>query len=117
MAITPRRFGKTTAVAMFCAAFALAVPGSVTAIFSTGRRVNYDDRAATLATLTLTDLGSMPKVHAVVKAAYQAWHEADLKYAGSSLEEIMYMPITNNKYVTINNHMIRTVRTYRISIL
>lgn len=32
--------------------------------------------------------GSMPKVHAVVKAAYKAWHEADLKYAGSSLEEI-----------------------------
>lgn len=40
MAITPRRFGKTTAVAMFCAAFALAVPGSVTAIFSTGRRAS-----------------------------------------------------------------------------
>ena len=52
--------------------------------------------------------GSMPKVHAVVKAAYKAWHEADLKYAGSSLEEIMYMPITNNKYVTVDNHMIRT---------
>jgi hypothetical protein len=53
MAITPRRFGKTTvsfvcrrfhrpqqAVAMFVAAFALAVPGSVTAIFSTGRRAS-----------------------------------------------------------------------------
>jgi hypothetical protein len=40
MAITPRRFGKTTAVAMFVAAFALAVSGSVTAIFSTGRRAS-----------------------------------------------------------------------------
>lgn len=40
MAITPRRFGKTTAVSMFVAAFALAVPGSVTAIFSTGRRAS-----------------------------------------------------------------------------
>ena len=40
MAITPRRFGKTTAVAMFVAAFALAVSGSITAIFSTGRRAS-----------------------------------------------------------------------------
>ena len=40
MAITPRRFGKTTAVAMFVAAFALAVSGSVTAIFSTSRRAS-----------------------------------------------------------------------------
>lgn len=40
MAITPRRFGKTTAVAMFVAAFALACPGTVTAIFSTGRRAS-----------------------------------------------------------------------------
>ena len=35
-----RRFGKTTAVSMFVAAFALCVPGSVTAIFSTGRRAS-----------------------------------------------------------------------------
>ena len=40
MAITPRRFGKTTAVSMFVSAFALAVPGTVTAIFSTGRRAS-----------------------------------------------------------------------------
>lgn len=40
MAITPRRFGKTTAVAMFVAAFALACPGTITAIFSTGRRAS-----------------------------------------------------------------------------
>jgi hypothetical protein len=40
MAITPRRFGKTTAVSMFVAAFALAVPGTQTAIFSTGRRAS-----------------------------------------------------------------------------
>ena len=40
MAITPRRFGKTTAVAMFVAAFALAIPGTTTAIFSTGRRAS-----------------------------------------------------------------------------
>lgn len=40
MAITPRRFGKTTAVAMFVAAFAMACSGSVTAIFSTGRRAS-----------------------------------------------------------------------------
>jgi hypothetical protein len=40
MAITPRRFGKTTAVSMFVAAFALAVPGTQTAIFSTSRRAS-----------------------------------------------------------------------------
>ena len=40
MAITPRRFGKTTAVSMYCAAFAMACPGTVTAIFSTGRRAS-----------------------------------------------------------------------------
>ena len=40
MAITPRRFGKTTAVSMFVAAFAVSVAGSVTAIFSTGRRAS-----------------------------------------------------------------------------
>ena len=40
MAITPRRFGKTTAVSMFVAAFAVTVAGSVTAIFSTGRRAS-----------------------------------------------------------------------------
>ena len=40
MSITPRRFGKTTAVAMFVAAFALAIPGTTTAIFSTGRRAS-----------------------------------------------------------------------------
>lgn len=40
MAITPRRFGKTTAVAMFVAAFALSCPGTATAIFSTGRRAS-----------------------------------------------------------------------------
>jgi hypothetical protein len=40
MAITPRRFGKTTAVAMFVAALALAVPGITVAIFSTGRRAS-----------------------------------------------------------------------------
>ena len=39
-AITPRRFGKTTAVAMFVSAFALACPGTTTAIFSTGRRAS-----------------------------------------------------------------------------
>jgi hypothetical protein len=34
MAITPRRFGKTTAVAMFVSAFALAVPGTEAKIVS-----------------------------------------------------------------------------------
>ena len=35
-----RVYSKTTAVSMFVAAFALAVPGSQTAIFSTGRRAS-----------------------------------------------------------------------------
>jgi len=38
--VTPRRFGKTTAVAAFVAAYALAVPGGVQSIFSTGKRVS-----------------------------------------------------------------------------
>ena len=40
MAITPRRFGKTTAVAMSAAALALAVPGITVTIVSTGRRAS-----------------------------------------------------------------------------
>ena len=40
MCITPRRFGKTTAVAMFCAALAITVPGVVISIFSTARRAS-----------------------------------------------------------------------------
>lgn len=40
MCITPRRFGKTTAVAMFCAALAVSVPGVVISIFSTARRAS-----------------------------------------------------------------------------
>lgn len=38
--ITPRRFGKTWAVAMFVAACAYAIEGSNQAIFSTGRRAS-----------------------------------------------------------------------------
>ena len=41
LCLTPRRFGKTTAVAMFVAAFAWCVPRSVQSIFSTGRRASY----------------------------------------------------------------------------
>ena len=37
---TPRRFGKTTAVAMYAAAFALCIPASTVCIFSTGRRAS-----------------------------------------------------------------------------
>ena len=37
---TPRRFGKTTAVAMYAAAFALSIPSSTVCIFSTGRRAS-----------------------------------------------------------------------------
>ena len=40
MCITPRRFGKTTAVAMFCAALSVSVPGVVISIFSTARRAS-----------------------------------------------------------------------------
>ena len=40
MAVTPRRFGKTTAVSMFVAAFALAVADTATVVFSTGRRAS-----------------------------------------------------------------------------
>ena len=38
LCLTPRRFGKTTSVAMFVAAYALTVPRSEQCIFSTGRR-------------------------------------------------------------------------------
>lgn len=40
MAVTPRRFGKTTAVAMFVVAMAFGVEGIEQAIFSTGRRAS-----------------------------------------------------------------------------
>ena len=38
--LTPRRFGKTTAVAMFAAAVAMTMPTVEIAIFSTGRRAS-----------------------------------------------------------------------------
>ena len=37
---TPRRFGKTTACALFCAAMALCVPHTWISIFSTGQRAS-----------------------------------------------------------------------------
>jgi len=40
LCLTPRRFGKTTSVAMFVAAYALSVPKSEQCIFSTGRRAS-----------------------------------------------------------------------------
>lgn len=40
LCLTPRRFGKTTAVAMFIAAYAMNVPHSVQSVFSTGRRAS-----------------------------------------------------------------------------
>ena len=40
LCLTPRRFGKTTSVAMFVAAYALSVPNSTQCIFSTGRRAS-----------------------------------------------------------------------------
>ena len=40
LCLTPRRFGKTYAVAMFAAAVLVAVPRSEQAIFSTGRRAS-----------------------------------------------------------------------------
>ena len=40
LCLTPRRFGKTTAVAMFIAAYAMCVPHSVQSVFSTGRRAS-----------------------------------------------------------------------------
>jgi hypothetical protein len=40
LCMTPRRFGKTTAVSMFVAAYAICVPNSVQSIFSTGRRAS-----------------------------------------------------------------------------
>ncbi len=39
-ALAPRRFGKSAAVAMFVAAYIVAVVGSNTAIFSTGKRAS-----------------------------------------------------------------------------
>lgn len=40
LCLTPRRFGKTYAVAMFAAAIIAIIPGSEQAIFSTGRRAS-----------------------------------------------------------------------------
>ena len=40
LCLTPRRFGKTYAVAMFAAAILCVIPGSEQAIFSTGRRAS-----------------------------------------------------------------------------
>jgi len=40
LCLTPRRFGKTTAVSMFSCAFALCVPKSTQCIFSTGKRAS-----------------------------------------------------------------------------
>lgn len=40
LCLTPRRFGKTYAVAMFAAAIITTIPGSEQAIFSTGRRAS-----------------------------------------------------------------------------
>ena len=40
LCLTPRRFGKTTAVSMFACAFALCVPKSTQCIFSTGKRAS-----------------------------------------------------------------------------
>lgn len=37
---TPRRFGKTTAVSMFCASYEMTVPKSEQCIFSTGKRAS-----------------------------------------------------------------------------
>ena len=37
---TPRRFGKTTVVSMFCAAYEMTVPKSEQCIFSTGKRAS-----------------------------------------------------------------------------
>ena len=42
--LTPRRFGKTTAVAMFAAAVAMSLPTVEIAIFSTGRRASSKTR-------------------------------------------------------------------------
>lgn len=41
LCLTPRRFGKTTAVSMFVAAYAWVIGGSVQSVFSTGRRASY----------------------------------------------------------------------------
>ena len=40
LCLTPRRFGKTTAVAMFLAAYCICVPNSHQSVFSTGRRAS-----------------------------------------------------------------------------
>jgi hypothetical protein len=40
LCLTPRRFGKSTSVAMFIAAYAIACPGSKQCVYSTGRRAS-----------------------------------------------------------------------------
>jgi len=40
LCLTPRRFGKSTSVAMFVAAYAMTIPNSEQCIFSTGRRAS-----------------------------------------------------------------------------
>lgn len=51
--VCPRRFGKTTAVAMFAAAFLWCVPSCEIAIFSTGKRTAGKLMAQTLAFLDM----------------------------------------------------------------
>jgi hypothetical protein len=60
LCLTPRRFGKTTAVAMFVAAFAWCVPRSVQSIFSTGRRASY--KLLQLVRELLVELGDEERV-------------------------------------------------------
>ena len=60
LCLTPRRFGKTTAVAMFVAAFAWCVPRSVQSIFSTGRRASY--KLLQLVRELLVELGDKDRV-------------------------------------------------------
>lgn len=40
LCLTPRRFGKSTCVAMFIASYALSIPNSEQCVFSTGRRAS-----------------------------------------------------------------------------
>jgi hypothetical protein len=60
LCLTPRRFGKTTAVAMFVASFAWCVPRSVQSIFSTGRRASY--KLLQLVRELLVELGEEDRV-------------------------------------------------------
>ena len=84
LCLTPRRFGKTTAVAMFIAAYAMCVPHSVQSVFSTGRRASQK-----LLELIKDIVKKTPASDHIVKANQE---ELILKFGSFDLRKIASYP-------------------------